>query len=361
MDAVDNLGDAIDVTRNFLTPIRASMWLKLAIIVLFVSSLGGGFPAGAPTGDPQVSDAGVDEATDELDITADELVLALVMLAVIGLAFWLVLGFIGAILEFVFIKSLVSSEVHVRQYARDNLGRGIHLFGFRVAVSLGAGLLVAGPPVLLYVSGVGLDAVGPVTVVAFFGYALLVGLLYAVVRRFTSEFVAPVMLLQERGILDAWRRYWQTLRDNPGEYGVYLVLIWILQFVGQIAAGFVIAIAAIVLAIPFVIAMFVLFLLGPIGWAIAVFAGIFAFLLFLLLIGLVWTPLETYFKYYALLVLGDTDPELDLIPEQRAAVRNGPANNGKNWDKATDQSTPNDEGDWTDATDEWSDGDEEHW
>jgi hypothetical protein len=35
----------------------------------------------------------------------------------------------------------------------------------------------------------------------------------------------------------------------------------------------------------------------------------------------VQVPVHTYLRYYALLVLGDVEPDLDLVPDQRAAIR----------------------------------------
>ncbi|MFC7138230.1 hypothetical protein ACFQRB_20675 [Halobaculum litoreum] len=54
----------------------------------------------------------------------------------------------------------------------------------------------------------------------------------------------------------------------------------------------------------------------------------------------------SYLRYYALLVLGDAEPALDLIPERRAAVR---ADGGERPDAASNDET--DAGD-TDTTED---------
>jgi len=41
--------------------------------------------------------------------------------------------------------------------------------------------------------------------------------------------------------------------------------------------------------------------------------------------ALVQVPVQAYLRYYALLVLGDVEPEFDLVPDQRAAVRESPS------------------------------------
>jgi hypothetical protein len=48
----------------------------------------------------------------------------------------------------------------------------------------------------------------------------------------------------------------------------------------------------------------------------------------LVVAALVGMPVQAYLRYYAMLVLGDVDPDLDLIPDQRAAVRESSSPSG---------------------------------
>ncbi|APW99790.1 hypothetical protein CHINAEXTREME_19330 [Halobiforma lacisalsi AJ5] len=322
MDAIDDLGDAIDVTRDLLLPVRVGLWLKLAVVAFFVggnTGLGGG--SGAPTGDfePTVQEPGVDAPVGELP---DDVLAIAAILVVAAIVLWLVFSLISAIMEFVFLESLRSGEVRIRRFAGANLGRGLRLFGFRLVAGLVL-LVVIGVP-LAYVL---LGAPSPEAVIGeLLGIVLLgivLGLVYTIVMRFTSEFVAPVMLLEERGVLSAWSRFWGALTSNLGEYAVYLVLVWILGIVVNIAAGFLILFAAIVVLIPFGIVGFLLVSLGDVGVWLAAPVVVLAVLAVLLVVAIVQMPVRTYFQYYALLLLGDTDADLDLIPERRAAAREG--------------------------------------
>lgn len=376
MDAVDDLRDSIEATRNFLTPVRAGVWLRLAIVALFVGGFGTGFPS-IPSGDvgpaeEQAPDVGT-EALPE-----DVLVAVAVALGFLFLV-WLIFAFISAIMEFVFIESLRSMDVRVRRYSNENVGRGIRLFGFRVFLVLTA-LLIGGTPVAATLLGLdGLEGAAGTVIAALFAIAVYV--VYAIVNRFTSEFVAPVMLLEGRGVLSAWRRFWSTLGSNWAEYAVYLILVWIIQAAVGLAVGILMLTGGIVVAIPFVLlaAAFVL-LLGDIGAvlaAIVVLAGVVAFALFALLVQV---PVVSYFKYYALLLLGDTNAELDLIPDQRAAIRTDggeaasgadyeepttPADRWERDDEGTDREEPESENDWRadygwtdeDGMDDWDDAD----
>ncbi|ELY60127.1 hypothetical protein C491_02465 [Natronococcus amylolyticus DSM 10524] len=359
MDAVDDLGDAIAATRNFLTPVRAGLWLRLAILALFVGGLGTGFPS-APTGD--VGPAAEQAPGPGAEAIPEEAILAAVVAVGFLLLLWLGYALVAAVMEFVLIESLRSETVRVRRYSNANVGRGIRLFGFRVAL-IAIAALVGATPVVASILGLGgIDGTtGVVGLAALF--AVAVYLAYAVINRFTSEFVAPIMLLEERGVLSAWRRFWPTVRANWLEYVVYLVLVWIIQAAVGIAVSILMLIAGIIVAIPFIVIAVLLFALGDVGAilaAVVVLTGILAFVLAALLIQV---PVVSYFKYYALLLLGDTNADLDLIPDQRAAIRaDGGELSEPDWD---DSSRPpetddrgDDEDDWT-ADYGWVDDDEE--
>ncbi|WP_049923083.1 DUF7544 domain-containing protein [Halopiger djelfimassiliensis] len=356
MDAIDDLSDAIDVTRELLLPVRAGLWLKLAIVVFFVGGgMGSGFPSGNPgmTSDGQPVDGG-------MDAISEDVLVAIAAVVVVLLLIWLVFGLIGAVLEFVFIESLRSTTVHIRRYSRANLGRGLRLFSFRLVAGLALLLLVGGPAVFAFMNAGSFEAaLGPLLLIALF--AIPVYAVYAIAMRFTSEFVAPIMLLEERGVLGSWSRFWSTLKANWTEYAVYLLLVWLLQLVVSAAVTFLVLIGSIVVAIPFVIVGLLLATLGDIGVVLAVGVAIVGFLTILLFVALVQMPIRTYFQYYALLLLGDTNEELDLIPDQRAAVRaGGPATTTDTDSRSSDERWGGDDrfGDTEtrdgDRGDEWS-------
>ncbi|APX95597.1 DUF7544 domain-containing protein [Natronorubrum daqingense] len=330
MDAIDDLSDALETTRNVLTPVSLGFWLKLAVVVFFVSSLGLGGPmlpggdVGAILEEPTAGEQGGEELEAlEEDVPVDEILLALAILLVIGLVLWLVYAFIAAIMEFVFIETLRSSELNLRSYFGANLGNGVRLFLFRIGVLLAMGVLAVGPALLLEVTGTGLEAASGGTFGIYLLYGIAVYLGYSIVQRFTSEFVAPIMLLEDRGVLSAWGRLWPTVTSNVSEYLVYLILVWILSFAISLGVWFLISFGILALMIPFVIGFVLLAFLGEIGFVLMLPLGVLAFVSVLLFVALVWTPITTYFQYYALLVLGDTNDELDLIPDQRNAVRSG--------------------------------------
>ena len=375
MDAIDDLGDAIEASRNFLTPIRLGTWVKLAFVVVFVSSLGFGFSTSVPgsdalsvSGDP--TGGGWQFENLEGTVPTDEL--AAIGSALVGLVLlvWLCYAFVGGIMEFVFLESLRSDEVRVRRYFAANVWKGARLFCFRLGLLLVVSGLGAAPAYFVAVGGGNLADLSPglFGLYSIYGFALYVG--YSAVRRFTDAFVAPIMLLEDRGVIGAWGRFRATLTDDWAEYALYLVLAWFLYIAVLIGAWIIVGIGLFVLLIPIVIVMFVLVLLGPIGLLLFVVIGPLSLAAVLLFMGLVWTPITTFFRYYALLLLGDTDGDLDLVPEQRATIRGdgGAATGRDDWagtgvaggpsrrsDRSSSDGRALDDGDPWEETDPWAD------
>ena len=332
MDAIDDLGDAVGASRAFLTPVRAGTWLKLAAVVVFVSSLGFGLETAIPgsdtllfTDDPTGGGwqfEGVEEPEGtEGQIPTEQIESVLLALAGLFLLVWLCYAFVAGIMEFVFLESLRSREVRLRRHVAANLRKGSRLFLFRLGLLLFVGALGAAPGYFVAAGEGSLSDLSPGLFGLYTLYGGLVYVGYSIVRRFTDEFVAPIMLLEDRSVVDAWGRFREPLTENWTEYAVYLLVTWILTLAVTIAAWTVVGIGLFVLTIPITIVVFVLVLLGPIGLLLLFVVGPLLLAVVLLFMGLVWAPITTFFQYYALLLLGDTDDDLDLIPDQRAAIR----------------------------------------
>jgi hypothetical protein len=156
----------------------------------------------------------------------------------------------------------------------------------------------------------------------FFVLALVVGL----VSGFTTAFVVPIMIKRDCGVLSGWRRLWPTITANPWQYLAYAVSAFFLSIIGGILIAIATGLLALALLIPFGLLFAVgvgvlVFVAEPLGIGVLVVVGLLFGLSILIVAALVQVPVLAYLRYYALLVLGDIDPDLDLIPEQRAGVR----------------------------------------
>ena len=327
LHAVDDLADALTATRQFLVPFEWDKWLRLALLSLFVAGGSGGgtppntfqFTTEAPTFGP-----GFDGAAGPIQSALQQNLGTIVALVVLGLLVALVVAWIAATFEFVFLRALRTDEVHVRRYVGELRGKGTRLFLFRLLFGLGIAVLVGGlallvvGPVLLGLSQqllLALIALAPV----FF----IVGLLAAIIYVFTTAFVAPIMLLEDRGVLSAWGRFWQTFKTDWEQFLVFLLVGLFVMIVFGILLGIVTAVLGIVVAIPFALLFFGILMAGggfanPIWWIVL---GVPLFLIILVVGAFVQVPVQSYLRYWALLILGDVDENLDLIPETRASVR----------------------------------------
>ncbi len=333
--AFDDIDDALDATRSFLWPFDFGTWLKLAFVVFFlggtgsvnpfqftsnVPSTGGPSDPGTPTGPGQ---PGLSEVVNALSPTEWAIVGAVVgAVLLIGLGF----AFVSAVMEFVFVESIRRERVSIRAYWSERWRQGGRLFGFRLVVGLlslaivGGAILAAVWPLL---SGDGGFSIA-VLLLAILA-AIAVSVVSAILNGFTTQFVVPVMIAEDRTVIDAWRRFWPTVTGQWKQYLAYAVMRIVLTIAVGIVVGIATAVAALVVAIPFVvigIVGFALLSVSEIAGGAVIAIAVALFLLAVIVLSLlVAVPVQTYLRYYALLVLGDTETEFDLVAERRRAIR----------------------------------------
>ncbi len=333
--AIDDLDDAWIATREFLTPLSIRRLLVLSVIVLFAGGAGTNVPGSGAGSAPAGTDTGPGPAGPGLDVVRQFVVENALAIGLVGaalLAVALAFAFAGALMEFVFVESLRTDEVRFVDYSRRFLGEGAALFGFRIVLTLIAVLPALG------LVGFGLATVGSgsigglegVVLVALAVLAVCAGVSMAIVDAATTAFVVPVMLVRDRGVREAWRAFWPTLIGEWKQYLAYGLGALVLNVAMGVLAAVLLAIVAVVFLVPLAVVVGATALLAP-NPVIAVVAVVIGtpFLLALLIAALVvQVPIRTYLRYYALLVLGDTDPSLDPIPEIRATVRDDRGNAG---------------------------------
>ncbi|WP_256296131.1 DUF7544 domain-containing protein [Haloarchaeobius salinus] len=326
--ALEDVDDAYRATRNLLTPIDRTIWVKLAVVVFFlglpgVSGNSGQFGFGGDSG------GGTMQPGQPFQDPGGGFWLVVGGVVLVVLLVVLAFAFVGAVMEFVFVESLRRETVEIREYWTEHWRRGLRLFGFRLVL----GLIVVGSvavlalPFVLAALGPG-QGVGGVAVGAFLlllPLFIVLAIVVGVVDGFTTVFVVPIMLREERNVLSAWRRLWGSIRQHWTQYLAYAVAGLVLSFVGGMAVAIATGVVALVLLIPFGllavlgVGLFVVF--EPAGIAVVVVTAVLFGLAVLAAAALVQVPVQTYLRYYALLVLGDIEPGLDVVPDQRAAVR----------------------------------------
>ncbi|WP_435073246.1 DUF7544 domain-containing protein [Halorubrum sp. HHNYT27] len=328
--AVEAIDDAIEATKSFLWPFDRGRWLRLAVIVFFIGGSGGytpfQFSGSAPTGSP--SDSPFPPGTPSPEVVVPGGLELLVIAVIVGLIVSILLGllFVGSVMEFVFVESLRRETVSVRRYWSDHWRLGVRLFGFRLLLGvLTLGIFAALVAVVL--SPILYGNEGLVVGLALFSIPifLVVGLSSGLIGGFTTNFIVPIMIAEDRPLLSSWRRFWPTLTGQWKQYAAYLIFSFIIQIAVGILTSVAIIVALVVAAVPFGIVGLVGVALLSVaeivgGVLIAVAALLFVVSIFVVAL-FVAVPLQTYSRYFALFVLGDTEAEFDLIAERRARIR----------------------------------------
>ncbi|EMA16595.1 DUF7544 domain-containing protein [Haloarcula marismortui] len=364
LHAVDDIDDAIDATKSFLFPFEKWTWLRMAFVVFFIGGggvglnnvqsfsnfgdFGGNGGPGGPSGPGsdfqltapletvlslpgdfalQVSEPGVPSGVpDELLAGA-----GLLVFAVIGLFILLALayGVLSNFMEFVLTQALIDREIHVRRYFSEHVGNGIRLFLFRLVLGiiwLGIALVIGAAGFFLVLGGEAAN-VGASSVLALSGLFIAVfavlAISYGIVFGFTTVFVVPLMTADNGGVLSGWSRLWGSIKRHPKQYLAYLFFSIVLQIGVGIVSAILGIIALIVVGIPVGLGAFALYLViqGTVGIAVAGVIGLLGGLVFIVLSALIQVPLTTFLRYYAMLVLGDIDADMDPIPEVRSDIR----------------------------------------
>ena len=359
--AVSAIDDALEATKRFLFPFSWWRWLKLAIVVFFLGGAGGslnvpsgtgnvdlpsdegpgtgsnggaGTGTGAGLGQPGAGDVAVPGGGPELGGLGDAELAVIIGLVAVVLLVALVFAVVGAVMEFVLLDALRTNDVRLRRYFRTRFGKGVRLFGFRLGVGLllvlviGA-LVVGGIMLTDNGAGPGLGAILGALVVAVPLFVVLTAI-GAVTLGLTTEFVAPVMIVEDLGVFAGWRRFWPILTAHWKQYGLYLVLRLILSIAVGIAAAIATAIAVVALLISFgIVGAIAAVALGGfealvssiVGIAIVAVLGVVFVVSAIAVVLVVRILVVTYFRCYALSVLGDIEPAFDLLGRLRDGNR----------------------------------------
>lgn len=329
--AVDEIENAIGAARRFLFPFEFGRWLRLAVIVLFLGGGAGSFdlPGNAGTlAPPDVPTPGPGPGLTPPPELSDSQIALLVGIVALVVVIGLALALISATMQFVFLDSLRTNELHLREYFGDRLGKGVRLFGFQIVVGLLVALSVG------VIGFVGLELASPtagppIGLVAVLAPVLVaIGLFVALLFGFTTAFVTAVMIAEDVGVLAGWRRFLPTLRREWKQYGLFVVVRFVLGIAAGILGALVTGLVVLGALVAFgALGALVVVGLGGLEAALASTVGVAALgalgvvfvVCALAAVLAVQIPITTYLRCYALLVLGDTNPAFDLVAELRPA------------------------------------------
>jgi len=315
--AVEALNESVNRTIDVLfKPFNLSKWLKIAFIV-FMLGLGGTISSQTS----RVSDL----QDSGIAITKEIIVLVITLVAVL-LLIGLVLQFISAVFNFIFIEALMENRIELVEGFKRNAGKGLSLFLFGLAfgiisIAIIVAAVVAGVFIGMKTSSVALIAILIIAgVLLLFCYMIFFGIIFS----FTTDFVVPLMHFRGYGIIKGWGRLITLLEENFKQFIVYLVIKIAL---GIIAAGInlaiflvvfiIILLAAVVLGGGSVLAWLGLTALFPalgsvtvVMLVLALFAIIVLALIFNYVLIVLTLPIPVFFRYYSLHFIRRIDPKV---------------------------------------------------
>jgi len=157
--------------------------------------------------------------------------------------------------------------------------------------------------------------------VVLFFVAMFFFVALAVVHVMTKDFVVPQMALEGIGAMEGWRRLWPMIQAEKGGYAGYVGM----KIVLAIAAGIIIGIASVILALFVAIPTIGLGLVAVITgktagltWnaftiTVAVVIGCVLFAIFMYLIALISVPAIVFFPAYAIYFFAARYRALSLV------------------------------------------------
>jgi len=309
MYAFSRLDGAFQRTKSLLWPIRWGVWLRLALIALFV---GGGVSF------PNTSGYNFEEGDLPPGIgdTLPEIATVIVPLILIVLAIALVWWIVGTVMQFVFVDMLREGDVHIRPFFGERLGKGVRLFLFEAGLTLILILaMMAFILMLVGIGGSGGAGVGVAFILLFIPFILVATLLFGIIFLLTHDFVVPIMIHEDCGAIEGWQQLFGMISENVWQTLVYVITRFVLGLVAGIVQAVLVILAMLIIAIPFVFIGIVL-----LATLQANFVLLLALLIPYLIIAvpvalLIAVPFVTFFRYYGLLVLEGLAPEYHLLPE----------------------------------------------
>jgi hypothetical protein len=254
VSVIDPISPAIDRVKIMLfRPFDLRKWFVIGFCawLAYLGSGGGGGNGGGPNFNfPHRGglDAEIRHALEEAkEFLADNLywiipLAVIVVVLIVGIG--LLITWLNSRGRFMFLHCVAKNKAEIRVPWRKFKKQANSLFLFRIVLGI-VGLPVVGLPILAIVLLIILMATrtGPL-VASIFGGAVLVLLILVLliaiflVKKFTMDFVVPIMFLQGAGCVAGWRQFMTILSANKLRFALYLLF----QIVIAIAIGAIVAI-----------------------------------------------------------------------------------------------------------------------
>ena len=325
LSAVEAISPAFHHTkRQLFQPFRFWTWARLAVVSLLTGEFAG------ESGGGQKPDELLSLANPNWDWVWEYLpwvVAGVVIVVAVGL----ILLYIASVFRFILFDAVLSDRCGLRQGWRRWQQPGSSYFlwqiGFSLVMMTVLAVLVGGPVYLAWRAGLFrqpdehfglLFAGGAILFFLFLGLAIL----GAVASLFAKDFVVPLMALENRGALDAWRRLLPLLRAEKLAYAGYVLMKIVLALGSAIIFGIIDVILLLILLLVFGVIGVAVVLAGQAAGlglnvftiALTILVSVVALSFVFFVLAFVSTPAAVFFQAYTLRFFGSRYPMLgDLL------------------------------------------------
>ncbi len=229
-----------DVVPFLFRPFRASRWIKLGVVCLF---LGGGTPTAAIHWALSILPGEIGLANLSLRVRSvlfEHRGLAVVAF-VLALGFLVALLYLRSVLRFVLVDAVVRQEVSVRQAWRSlhRFGRSYFFWLVGTLALLGGGLtalVILMFPYLRSVRSAGAHKLAAsLLLMAILASVVLVGLMVGLLIALTDDLVVPVVYAERSSLPAAWRKVGREMRADPTAFLLYIALRLVISVAVSVA------------------------------------------------------------------------------------------------------------------------------
>jgi hypothetical protein len=243
------------VKQMLFKPFDLGKWFTIGFCawLAMLGESGGGFSGNYGGGNHTNSNSGnVGESfrhgfEQARDFTLDNLywiVPAVVGLVIFLLALWLLILWLSSRGKFMFLHCVALDKAEVGEPWGKFSAEAGSLFKFRIVLGL-AGMVLMLPPLIFIVVAIiqmvlrgEPDMAAIIMVAGLILLFVLLAIVFALVHKFTVDFVVPIMFLRRGKCLAAWKEFYALLVGNAGHFALYILFQIVLGMaIGVITLG----------------------------------------------------------------------------------------------------------------------------
>jgi len=265
ISVIEPIGPAFEKVKTILfRPFDLGKWFVIGFCawLAYLGGGGGSGGGGGRGGGPSEAREAFGQAKEFVIENLAWIIPVALTVVVLIVVLWLVFTWLSSRGRFMFLHCVAENKAEVkipwtkfRQHANS-------LFLFRIILGL-IGFAAIGLPILLTIACIAMIIAGDGAVVIGILGCVIMGLIiiaisiaFAVIGKFTTDFVVPIMLLRTTSCIAGWREFLTILSVNKARFALYILF----QIVIALAIGAIVltaifvtcCCAACILAIPYI-------------------------------------------------------------------------------------------------------------